>query len=280
MLRIVTLRPHSQITYSTNYFHDTWHILSDQRGARMLAHLMWGLSFHRQPDTILLIYGEHIQPTPFGAEASDPILVALTGALPADGRQLRILYRCLTKLGPSQQTIRWRTFGLDLALKQESCQEPIIGAEPYYQAEHENNRLLWNAECMTRQSGFLIYSAPPMVMRHQALTIAKLDPSNYGMDYHFLADNRSGREWPAGEVQIFRDYHEMRSVAAQARSEILEQGQHYDTEQQRYEAIADRRDRLLAARHYYRKRRANQRTKKPYRSSSNRYRNRKTGLLS
>ena len=38
---VVTLRPDTDVCFSTNYFHETWHILSDVQGARALARLMW-----------------------------------------------------------------------------------------------------------------------------------------------------------------------------------------------------------------------------------------------
>src|SRR5262245_54962636 len=36
---LVTLRPDARVGFSTNFFHQTWHILSDHRGARLLARL-------------------------------------------------------------------------------------------------------------------------------------------------------------------------------------------------------------------------------------------------
>ena len=47
--RIVTLRPGTEIVFSTNFFHETWHIVTSQRGAHLLARLLWGLSFERHP---------------------------------------------------------------------------------------------------------------------------------------------------------------------------------------------------------------------------------------
>jgi hypothetical protein len=38
--RIVTLRPGTEIVFSTNFFHGTWHIVTSQRGARLLARLL------------------------------------------------------------------------------------------------------------------------------------------------------------------------------------------------------------------------------------------------
>jgi hypothetical protein len=46
--RVVTLRPSTRVGFSTNFYHQTWHIVSSQRGSRLLARLLWGLSFQRQ----------------------------------------------------------------------------------------------------------------------------------------------------------------------------------------------------------------------------------------
>src|SRR4051794_38913944 len=73
--RVVTLRPSTRIGFSTNFYHQTWHIVTSQRGARLLARLLWGLSYQRQPGTLLLVHGSHLLPTPFEAERSDPFLL-------------------------------------------------------------------------------------------------------------------------------------------------------------------------------------------------------------
>ena len=43
-------------------------ILSDQRGAQLLARLLWGLSYQRRPGTLILVHGKHLLPTPFEAD--------------------------------------------------------------------------------------------------------------------------------------------------------------------------------------------------------------------
>ena len=116
--RVVTPRPHTEVAFSTNYFHDTWHILSDGHGAQLLARLMWGLSFQKKPGTVVLIDREHIKPTPFDADDSDPILLMLSDTNNSQ-RVLRALRQRLAHLGSSQRTIRWHTFGLDTGLKRD-----------------------------------------------------------------------------------------------------------------------------------------------------------------
>src|SRR5437762_9292860 len=73
--RVVTLRPGTRVSFSTNFFHNTWHLVSDIQGARLLARLLWGLSYQRWPGTLVLIHGNHLAATPFEAEQSDPFLL-------------------------------------------------------------------------------------------------------------------------------------------------------------------------------------------------------------
>src|SRR5437764_708249 len=77
--RVVTLRPGARVAFSTNFYHQTWHIVTDERGARLLARLFWGLAFQHQPGTLVLVHGDHLLPTPFEAERSDPFLIIPTG---------------------------------------------------------------------------------------------------------------------------------------------------------------------------------------------------------
>lgn len=247
--RLVTLRPHTEVAFSTNYFHETWHILSNQHGARLLGRLLWGLSFQRMPGTVVLIHGQHIQPTPFGAERSDPILLTLADESTTEKQSLASLRRRLPRLGAAQRTLRWHTFGLDLALERVSWQSPDRAVESHENdwMSHRDNRPLWNAEQMFRRGGFVVYSAPPAIMRQRALTISQMDPAHYGMDYYYLADSKLDH-WADGEVQIFSDFNERRSAAAEARRAVLREGRTFDSPESLYAVVAARRDQILQQR--------------------------------
>ena len=262
--RLVTLRPHSEVAYSTNYFHDTWHILSDQYGAKLLARLLWGLSFQRIPGTAILIHGEHIKPTPFGAEPSDPIFITNSSLLGNSKKSLSVLRDHLKYLGPSQCTVRWHTFGLDTALQREFQRgpyDPTIEHTDHDWTHHRQSKRLWQEENMYRYGGFVCYSAPPEILRHRALTIAQMDPTDYGMDYYYMADRNCYR-WPDGEVQIFSDYKERRSAAAEARRQVLAEKRSFSDPDSLYAVVAERRDEILAHRRACRRQR-----KKPSPSS-------------
>lgn len=104
---IITLRADVDVRFSTNRFHETWHVLSDEPGAKMLARLLWGLAYQRQPGTLVLIDRAHLDPNPFDAEPADPI-VLLPSHLTVLTRQAA---RALRRRPPTTPdgTVRWRT---------------------------------------------------------------------------------------------------------------------------------------------------------------------------
>jgi hypothetical protein len=253
--RVVTLRPGTKTAFSTNFFHQTWHIVTSRAGARLLARLLWGLSYERHPGTLLLVHGDHLLPTPFEAERSDPFLLAPAGLTRLDASHLRLLKNRLNRLGPPTRTIRWQTFGLDVELQaRENGREgrsPV--AEEGEWLWRKANRRLWRQERMERLGGIICYSAPPAVLRQQALRVHGLRVRRGGrtseMDYHFLAESPSKACWYAdGEVQIFADYMDRVAAAAEARRQLLRNPNQAVLSETMQEAISRRRDQIKARR--------------------------------
>lgn len=246
---VVTLRAGTRARWSTNFFHETWHIVSDKRGSGVLARLLWGLSMHKRPNTLVVLHGEHIEPTPFEAEPSDPIVLLNCDASPADAKVLRELKARLPRLGPSQSSARWQSWGLDRALEEDRDGDPW---ERWRESSWQSNRHLWRHERMARLGGCVCYTAPPAILQLQALTIARLSvrPGQYSdeMDYHYIAEDRR-RPWRTdGEVQIFCDYQARLSHARVARREVLgeaaESGHNLEPEALR-QAIYDRVEQIM-----------------------------------
>ncbi len=252
--RVVTLRPGTRAAFSTNFFHQTWHIVTDQRGARLLARLLWGLAYERHPGTVLLVHGEHLRPTPFEAERSDPFLLAPAGLTRLDPSSLRALKGRLSRLGPPDKTIRWQTFGLDAAV-QAGCEDTLTCSPVEVERERmrwEENKGLWRQERMRHLGGFICYAAPPAVVRQQALRVHGLRVGTGGsaqeMDYHFLAEESSRDSWADGEVQIFADYGDRVAAATEARRELLAHPNRPVLCETVQEVISRRRDRIKARR--------------------------------
>ena len=55
--RVLTLRPGIDVQFASNYYHSTWHFLTDHIGASVLARLWWALSFDRNSNVLIVIDG-------------------------------------------------------------------------------------------------------------------------------------------------------------------------------------------------------------------------------
>jgi hypothetical protein len=126
---VITLRPDAYARFSGNYYHGTWHILSDLHGARILARLLWGLAYQRKPGTIALIDHPHLDPSPFSAEPADPIALIPSDLTSLPGQAARELRRQLPLTHPAG-TVRWHTPGLDHALADRDFQTGDTIAPP------------------------------------------------------------------------------------------------------------------------------------------------------
>ncbi|MEU0540418.1 TfoX/Sxy family DNA transformation protein [Nocardia sp. NPDC005978] len=206
---IITLRPGTRARFSTNRFHDTWHVLSDDHGAQLLARLLWGLSYQARPGTVVLIDRSFLTPNPFDADPADPIVIVPGWCTKFDDHAARHMQSRLPLRQPDG-TVRWHTFGLDRALEPEA-------SESYW----DRRRFRKDKGRISRRSGLLVLTPhTPDEARDWALQAAGLDPSGgWGSDYTYLGDWDYGYE---GEVQIFRRFRQMVSVASTARAQVLD----------------------------------------------------------
>jgi hypothetical protein len=209
---VVTLRPGSDFRFATNRFHDTWHLLSDWRGARVLARLLWGLSYQRRPGTLVLIDQPNLDPNPFDAAPSDPIVLVpadLTVLTPAAATALR---RRLPLRDRPAGTVRWHTFGLDSAVD-EYTRWRAKGLGERVQRYHDVPTGWARVE---RIGGLITLFGAADQLRGWASGLATLGTFAVGgMDYDYLDAERQG------EVQIFRQYRREVSIARQARAEVM-----------------------------------------------------------
>jgi hypothetical protein len=205
--RVVSLRPATGVRFSTNRFHDTWHILTDGGGAFILARLLWGLAFQKQPNTVVMIDRPHLVPTPFDADPADQILFAMPGT-PTDTDHLRALVAALRRSTSSDRTIRFHTFGLPRAV--------AWTREEWRRRRHDLDALR-SQERIDRRAGVLCYSAPPEILRAEATMIYGTKPMRSG-NYHYLVERD---RYPEGEVQVFSNFADRLSAARVARREIV-----------------------------------------------------------
>jgi hypothetical protein len=218
---VITLRPGTDVHFSNNRYHETWHILSDPLGARLLGRLLWGLAYQRVPRTLVLIERPHLDPTPFDAAPADPIALVPAWLTPLPTRDARELRKRLPLTRPAG-TVRWHTPGLAAAAAAEPGTWPSMpGSGREWRAGAGGGR-----HRIERAGGLLIFAATPPVLRDWAVDVYLLgEPPNSPMDYRYIG-------WPYGmaytdlgrtdgEVQIFADYRQRVSAARVARREVL-----------------------------------------------------------
>ncbi|MEU4314349.1 TfoX/Sxy family DNA transformation protein [Nocardia sp. NPDC024068] len=197
---VISLRPGTTARFSTNYHHYTWHVLSDDHGARLLATLLWGLAYQARPGTVLVIDRPFLSPTPFEADPADPIVLVPGWCTRLTTRATRELRRALPLRSAPEGTVRWRTRGLAGAAH-----------SPYREPEHGHTERVAEA--------IVVRPSSPRECRDWALNAAQLDTESGGTDYTYL-DHSGG--WVSGEIQIFRRFHHMVSTAIRARESVLE----------------------------------------------------------
>ncbi|MGW4244341.1 TfoX/Sxy family DNA transformation protein [Nocardia sp. NPDC004722] len=205
---VITLRPGTQVRFSTNRFHDTWHVLSDDHGAQLLARLLWGLSYQARPGTVVLIDSRFLTPTPFDADPAAPIVLVPGWCTPFDDRVARHL-KSRRPLPNPDGTIRWRTFGLDRTL------EPNALDDWWDRHRHQEDK-----GTVTHRAGLLVLTpGSPDESRGWALHAARLDTANrFGTDHVYLGPWDRGFD---GEIQVFNRFRPMVNVAVQARAQVL-----------------------------------------------------------
>ena len=221
VLRVVGLRSSDAVRFSTNHFHNTWHILSGCDGAAVLARLLWGLSYQRERDTFVVIVRAHVVTTPFDGDEADMILLARQGDR-VDADVVRAIKLRLRRKPASDVTIRFQTFGLDAADLAE-------------RGKHEDVR---------RLGGFVCYSAPADVMRARAISVRALARA-VDTDHCFLGECRRYAH-ASGEVQIFRHFDDMVSSARVARRAAIGPGEiRTESERETIQRDAERRKKML-----------------------------------
>lgn len=221
---VITLRADADVRFSTNRFHETWHVISDEAGAKTLARLLWGLAYQRHEGTLVLIDGRHLDPNPFDAEPADPI-VLLPSHLSVLTRQAARALRRLSWTKPDG-TVRWHTHGLDTR----TAEFHQWRETPYGQREYPFIPAPTGWEAVERVGGLLVLAGGPQTLRQWAVyaeLMRIVEP--WHTDYEYLADRE-------GEIQIFRNYHRDVGIARQARAEILGTAHPSDSQQLR-EAI-------------------------------------------
>jgi hypothetical protein len=210
----LTLRPTTSQRFATNYFHATWHVLSDRGGARLLGRLCWAMAHSRHEGTFVLIDPRFVVPNPFDADPSSPIVV-VNSDISRFGRPVaQELRRRLPCAARSEGTVVLQTNGLDVALDDVDAFWDVDGSARSGRPAHQDRRFI------SRVNGLVVMAAPSPVLKDWAVSSLRLGERFYrGSDYTEL-DGKPG-EWRSGEVQIFADFTAMVSRARTAREQLF-----------------------------------------------------------
>jgi hypothetical protein len=195
-LRLLTPRPGTDLLLSDNYYHDTWHIVTDTCGSRQLAHLLWALSYQQRPGTVLLLDEPFVVSSPFDGDRARPVLFVLSELGGLTHRALEALQAARHRLGPPDGTVRIDTRGLP-----DEWEAPP--------------RHVWRdlRESMTMRGGFVEYRADRTAMRQLAMVARWMTASGPWSTYHYLADSD-------GELQLYEDFRARVRIASRVRFEL------------------------------------------------------------
>lgn len=158
----------------------------------------------------MIIDRRFITSNPFDAEQGVPIALVPADLTHLSARTARYLSR---EIGTSG-TVRWHTWGLDLAVNEWRTRR-ANGTR--WHSEGDDSRTE-----VEQLGGLLSLRAPSDLLRQWAVCVATMGDDVYeGMSYTEL----DGPRWELcrsdGEVQTFRDFRQRMSVARVARTEVL-----------------------------------------------------------
>jgi hypothetical protein len=212
--QVITLRPGTRASFSTNHHHETWHVLSDPHGALLLGRLLWGLSYQRRPGTLVVIDRRFIDPNPFDAEPGNPVALVPADLTHLPARTARHLARRCAAPGTPSGTVRWHTWGLDQAAQERRA---WLADRSWHPPGDDHRR----AE-VAQLGGLVRVQATSSLLRSWAVSVVVMADYAYdGMSYTGLAGSDGNLCRAEGEVQTFRDYRRRVSVAKVAREEVL-----------------------------------------------------------
>jgi len=230
---VFTLRPSTQCRFATNYFHGTWHVLSDVAGAQLLARVSWALAYQRRAGTIFVVDSRFLVPNPFDADKSSPIVLMNSDIAHLTSRAVRDLKKFLGRMGGSEGTVKLSTTGLDEILEaggSKALREAQSASGERWSA-HD-----WHART-ERVNGVVVLAAPPPTLKWWAVWLNQLGSHWYrGSDATEL-DHEHSYERGDGEVQVFPNFDQMVQRAIETRSKLFPDAEHRELSGDEREAV-------------------------------------------
>jgi hypothetical protein len=189
---VLSPRPTVSSRFATNRDGATCQILTEPDGAQLLARLCWAMAYQRHERTVTVIDSPFLVPSPFGADASSPIVIVNSALGSLSGAVLADLHSQLPLVTPSDGTVVLQTRGLDQALD-----DPAAFGQRADQVARrsESDQGRW----IHGDSGLWVLTAPPPVLQAWGVELSGPDGEGAG----------------EGEVRVVANFddHVARSIA-------------------------------------------------------------------
>jgi hypothetical protein len=217
---VLTLRAGMRVTFASNYFHNTWHILAGCVGATALARLLWAVSFDRRENVVVLLDGEHIVQNPFDGMRTRPILLCDSERTFVDDSVVSAILVMRAQNKPSEKTVGLQSQGLAYAETTDALTDRLGAKRQRSPLHYRSSDKLWRREIAKICSGALVYGAPALILRERAKSVASMAHSLWptmglsaGRSNYLSIAHRKGERSPDGEVQIFSKFEELVAAA-------------------------------------------------------------------
>ncbi|MEU0939356.1 hypothetical protein [Embleya sp. NPDC005971] len=212
---LLGLRPGTTERFAVDEFHGYRQIVTHRSGALLLGSLLWGMAHRRAQNTVLVVDRPFLDPSPFDAEPSPPIVVVPTQSTPFGDRAARELRRQLPLSTPSEGTLRLRRPGFTEAV---ADRQAWFGARPprRFHGYDERHR----RPVIGMRAGLLVLPGTTEWLREWAVEIGSLDPAapvlgrGAGMVYDSIHTDFSL------EVHVFDNYRDRVTAARLAREQV------------------------------------------------------------
>lgn len=184
----------------------------------VLRRLFWAIAFDEHADTLVLLAGPVLAPTPFDAAPSRPVIIARVDRTPLRNHHVAELLVRMRRRRAPDGTIKPRTFGMNAADAAEAAAPQASHSAWHKRHEHEEPRV-------DLVGGAIVFRGSSRALRQAALALRGLDePLQDGkMGYQYVGESHD-RPHAAGEVQVFGDYRSMLSDARHAREDVERRG--------------------------------------------------------
>jgi hypothetical protein len=188
-------------------------IRSDLTGARLLGRLLWGLSSHRHPDTVLVLDRGHLVVDPYDGGPSPVVVFAVASRTVLGPALIRRLRQSALWRTPSMSTVSWKSAGLSAAV-----------TEVAYWQEARRSGAQWPTttpdppDAIVREAASVVtVSAVPQLLRSWATRIVQAG------DYWSADESCTEPSWGRTgiDVHAVRQFHRLVSAAELARAEVV-----------------------------------------------------------